>query len=314
MKENRSYPLAFHGKGSEYFGIIILNAILSVVTLGLYYPWAKEKKLKYLYSKNTFDETPFVFSGTGKEMFKGFIRAIGILIVIYVIFIFLVYQKMVAIGLIFFYISLILLLPIAIHGAYRYRMSKTSWKGIRFGYTGDRTELLKLFVKGFLLTIVTIGIYGAWFAMDLRRYIISNIKVGNARFTYSGDGGSFFWMNFKGYLLTIITLGIYIFWWQKDQFEFFVNNLTLEQEDDVLNFKSKATGGDFAGLMIVNLLLLVFTLGFGYAWVVTRTFNFIMNNIEVTGYFSYEALVQSQGDYSNATGEDMADMLDIGII
>ena len=135
MKENRSYPLAFHGKGSEYFGIIILNAILSVVTLGLYYPWAKEKKLKYLYSKNTFDETPFVFSGTGKEMFKGFIRAIGILIVIYVIFIFLVYQKMVAIGLIFFYISLILLLPIAIHGAYRYRMSKTSWKGIRFGYT-----------------------------------------------------------------------------------------------------------------------------------------------------------------------------------
>ena len=46
--------------------------------------------------------------------------------------------------------------------------------------------------KGLFFTIITFGIYSAWFAMDLRRYILSNIKVGNARFVYNGDGTEYF--------------------------------------------------------------------------------------------------------------------------
>jgi uncharacterized membrane protein YjgN (DUF898 family) len=150
--------------------------------------------------------------------------------------------------------------------------------------------------------------------MDLRRYTLSNVKIGNARFVYNGDGSDYFFLNLKGYFLTVLTLGIYSFWWQKDQFEFFVNNLRVEQENDAVFFRSKATGGGFAGLMIVNFLILVFTLGLGFPWVVTRSLDFAMNNIEITGYYSFESLQQSQLDYSDATGEDMADILDIGVI
>jgi uncharacterized membrane protein YjgN (DUF898 family) len=314
MRENRSYPLAFHGNGSEYFKILIVNTILSILTLGLYYPWAKEKKLKFLYSKSTFEGTPFVFSGTGKEMFKGFIRALGLLAVLYGAFMYLFYNDQPGFALLLLYGSLIALVPVALHGAYRYRMAKTSWKGIRFGYTGDRGQLLGLFVKGFLLTLVTLGIYGAWFTMNIRRYIMSNIKVGNAQFRYTGDGGDFFAMNLKGYLLTLVTFGIYFFWWQKEQFEFYVNNTRLEQGEDAVFFNSRATGGGFAELLIVNALITIFTLGFGYAWTVTRTMNFVMNNIEASGYYSFGELIQSQEDYSNATAEDVADILDIGMV
>jgi uncharacterized membrane protein YjgN (DUF898 family) len=314
MKELRSYPLAFHGRGSEYFKILLVNTILTILTLGLYYPWAKERKLKYLYSKNTFEETPFVFSGTGKEMFKGFIRAFALLILLYAAFFYLYLNGAVVSALLLLYGSLLALVPVALHGAYRYRMAKTTWKGIRFGYTGDRGQLVGLFVKGLLLTLLTFGIYSAWFAVNLRRYMISNIKVGNARFVYNAEGGDYFWLNVKGYILTVLTLGIYLFWWQKDQFEFFVNNTRLEQEDDAVFFHSKATGGDFAALMIPNFLIVLFTLGIGYAWTVTRTMNFVMNNIEASGYYSFESLVQSQHDYSDATAEDVADMLDIGMI
>jgi uncharacterized membrane protein YjgN (DUF898 family) len=314
MQESRSYSMAFYGSGSEYFKILIVNTILSILTLGLYYPWAKEKKLKYLYSKNTFDETPFVFSGTGKEMFKGFIKAVGIFILIYGIVLYLALNGHVAAGLIFFYAAFIAIIPIALHGAYKYRMAKTSWKGIRFGYNGDRNELIGIFVKGILLTIVTLGIYGAWFTINIRRYILSNISAGNARFVYTGEGNDYFWLNVKGYVLTILTLGIYMFWWQKDQFDFLVNNMRLEQDEDVVFFNSKATGSGFAGLMIVNLLILVFTLGLGFAWVVTRTMSFIMNNIEASGYYSLQSLQQSQQDYNDATAEDMADILDLGIV
>ena len=66
--------------------------------------------------------------------------------------------------------------------------------------------------------------------------------------------------------------------------------------------------------MIVNLLILVFTLGVGYAWVVTRNMDFVMRNVEANGYYSFESLLQAQEDYSDATGEDMADILDLGVI
>ena len=314
MAEHRSYSLAFFGKGIEYFKIQIVNTILCILTLSLYYPWAKEKSLKYLYNKSIFDETPFVFSGTGKEMFKGYVKALAIIVILYGLFFFLMLNDMPGSAVLVMYGGILALLPLAIHGSYRYRMAKTSWKGIRFGYTGDRGTLVGIFFKGLFLTIITLGIYGAWFAIDLRRYLLSNVKVGNARFVYSGGGTDYFLLNLKGYFLSVITLGIYMFWWQKDQFEFFVNNLRLEQEGDAVFFQSKATGGGFAGLMIVNLLILVFTLGLGFSWVVTRNMDFVMRNIEVSGYYSFESLQQAQADYSDATGEDMADLLDIGVV
>ena len=314
MKEYRSYALAFYGKGSEYFKIRIVNTILNILTLSLYCPWAKERSLKYLYNKNTFEETPFVFSGTGKEMFKGYIKALVILLVLYGTFFYLTLNDHAGLAILILYGGVLALMPLAIHGSYRYRMAKTSWKGIRFGYTGNRGELVGLFFKSLLFTILTLGIYSAWFTINLRRYILSNIKVGNARFVYTGDGADYFILNLKGYFLTIFTLGIYLFWWQKEQFQFFVDNLRLEQGDDAVFFRSKATGSGFAGLMIVNILILVFTLGLGYAWVVTRNLNFAMSNIEANGYYSFESLQQAQGDYSDATADDMTDLLDLGAV
>jgi uncharacterized membrane protein YjgN (DUF898 family) len=306
--------MAFYGKGSEYFKIQIVNTILNILTLGLYYPWAKEKSLKYLYSKNTFEETPFVFSGTGKEMFKGFIKALIILVLLYGAFFYLTMIEHPVWAFLVIYAGILALMPLAIHGSYKYRMAKTSWKGIRFGYTGNRNELIGLFFKGILFTILTLGFYGSWFTTNLRRYVLSNIKVGNARFVYTGDGTDYFVLNLKGYFLTLITAGIYGFWWQKELFEFFVNNLRLEQDEDAVFFRSTATGGGFAGLMIINMLILIFTLGLGYAWVVTRTMEFVMNNIEASGYYSFESLQQSQEDYSDATADDMADILDFGFV
>lgn len=314
MKEHRSYALAFYGNGGDYFKIQVVNTILNILTLGFYYPWAKERQLKYLYSKNTFEQTPFVFSGTGKEMFRGYIKALLILIALYGSTIYFIMNDFRVMGVLLLYTGILTLMPLAIHGSYRYRMAKTSWKGIRFGYTGNRSQLFGIFLKGIILTILTLGIYAPWFTINLRRYLLSNINAGNARFVYTGSGSEYFWLNLKGYFLTLFTFGIYFFWWQKDQFEFFVNNLRLEQGDDAVFFNSKATGSGFAGLLIVNFLILILTLGLGYAWVVTRSLKFVMDNIEASGYYSFESLLQSQQNYSDATGEDMSDIFDFGFV
>lgn len=312
--ENRVYPLSFQGKGSEYFGIAIVNLLLTVITLGLYYPWAKARQMQYMYGATEFNESRFEFHGTGAEMFKGFIKAVLIFALIYGVFFACIYFQTPIIGGLVLYIGILLIIPLAIHGSYRYRMSRTSWRGIRFGYRGDRNELFVLFWKGIFLTIVTLGFYSSWFSMNLRNYIFNKIKFGTAQFSYDGKGMDYFILNLKGFFLTIITLGIYMFWWQKDLFNYFVDNLKLKQDDKEIKFKSTASGGDIFGLFIVNYLILIFTLGIGFPWIIVRTFKFIFSKIQLVGNINTDTLVQSEDAYTDATGEDMSDMLDLDFV
>lgn len=312
--EQRVYSFGFKGEGSAYFGIAIVNLILSVLTLGLYYPWAKAKELQYLYGTTEFEGSRFEFHGTGKEMFKGFIKAVIIFTLIYGGLILAMVNQYLVAGFIWFYAGILLLIPLAIHGSYKYRMSRTSWRGIRFGYRGDRKELMILFFKELFFTIISLGIYGAWFSMNLRNYVLRNVRFGDAKFHYNGSGGAYFLLNIKGYFLTIFTVGIYMFWWQKDLFNYYINNLSLHQQDREIRFRSTATGGDFFALMIVNLLILIFTLGIGYPWIMTRTLHILFSKIEITGNLNPESLVQTEAGYTDATGEDVSDMLDLGFV
>jgi uncharacterized membrane protein YjgN (DUF898 family) len=192
-------------------------------------------------------------------------------------------------------------------------MSRTSWRGIRFGYRGERGQLFGLFIKGILLTVVTIGIYGSWFAMNLRNYIFSNIKFGNIEFKSNARGSSYFVLILKGYFLSFITLGIYSFWWMSEIFAFYVNNISMHKDDREIRLKSTATGVGFLGLILGNLIIIVFTLGLGFAWTQVRTMNFIANNIELEGNIDLDSISQTEEEFTDATGEDVSDFLDLDI-
>ena len=310
----RQYKLSFEGNGGEYFAIVVLNFILTIFTFGLYYPWAKVKKLKYLYSSTEFESSRLSFTGTGKEMFKGFIKAVFIFIALYLIVILVGYLNF-TFGIIVFYLGFLLIIPLAIHGTYRYRMARTFWRGIRFGYTGNLREIYAMMIKGVFLTIITLGIYGAWFAIDLRKYIVNNVKFGNLRFNYAGRGLDLLNIYIKGCLLSFVTFGIYLFWLQRDLIRYYIDNLSLVNEKgEKLIFKTQITAWQVAILAITNFLLIVFTLGFGTAWVVIRTMKFIFNNIQIEGNINLEQIIQTNSDYGNATGDDLNDMMDIGIV
>ena len=171
-----------------------------------------------------------------------------------------------------------------------------------------------LCLKGFFFTIITLGFYSSWFKMDIRRYVIGNIRIGNAEFRYTGDGSDFFVINLKGYFLSVVTLGIYWFWWQREVFDYYVNNLELYQNGRGVMFRSNATGKSYASLMIGNFFIVVFTLGLGFSWAVTRTLTYVAKNIAPIGNYSFDELQQAQAEYDNATGDEIADFLDLGFV
>jgi uncharacterized membrane protein YjgN (DUF898 family) len=210
--EQKNYNLQFNGSGAEFFKIWILNTILTIFTLGFYYPWARASKLNYLYENTEFNGSPFTFHGTGIEMFKGFIKIFSIYIVVIGFFYYAVFTTNAALIGISYLILLLFtfgIVPLAIHGSMRYRASKSSWRGIFFEYRGSLGEMYKKFIIGTLLTLITFGIYSFWFRVEIRKYIFDNLYFGDAKFQYHGDGGDLFKIQIKlmlffGFIYTII--------------------------------------------------------------------------------------------------------------
>jgi uncharacterized membrane protein YjgN (DUF898 family) len=316
-KKTTSRKIEFLGDGTDFFMLKLVNGILMGLSLGIYYPWAKAKKLVYLYSNTELDGTAFRFTGTGNEMFKGFIKVVGFVLVFYIALFAAAFSRnetAIAAVTVIFYIAILFLIPFSIHGSLKYRLSRSFWGNIQFSYLGDRSALLKEFFTGFILTFLTFGFYGSWFAMKLRTYIIGHIRFGNASFSFNGQGKDYFLLNLKGIFLTIITIGIYYFWFYKDVIKFLADHTKLEQEGREVSFKSEIEGIDFLVLSLTNLLILVFTFGIGLAWVEVRTLKFLFERMEIQGEFNPLSLVSVDDDYKDATGDDMADMLDINLI
>ncbi|MBV7261210.1 DUF898 domain-containing protein [Photobacterium sp. WH24] len=61
----------FHGQGGEFFGIWIVNILLSVVTLGIYSAWAKVRTKKYFYGNTELAGDRFDYHATPKQILIG---------------------------------------------------------------------------------------------------------------------------------------------------------------------------------------------------------------------------------------------------
>lgn len=56
---NYSRNLMFHGLGKEYFRLCIVNLLLTIVTLGIFAPWAFVRSKKYLYVMLNYQDLGF---------------------------------------------------------------------------------------------------------------------------------------------------------------------------------------------------------------------------------------------------------------
>jgi uncharacterized membrane protein YjgN (DUF898 family) len=307
-----SYKAVFNGKGGAYFGILIVNFLLNLITLTVYYPWARARRLRYLYNNTTLNNENLTFSGTPGEMFLGYLKLVlAVAVILAVTLTFVLFDKP-AVALLFFYMLIILVAPFILHGTVRYGLSRSWWRDIRFGYKGKKAEFFILCIKNIALTIITFGIYAPWFINNIRKYIIGNSRMGDAYFNYDGKGGDFFILNLKGYVLSMLTLGIYAFWWQKDRINYFVNNLSLQRADKQIQLNSSITGFDFFKLQFVNVLMTIFSLGIAYPWAEIRYLKFIAKHLYITGDIDPDTIRHT--DTLDTTGEEQTDFLDIDFI
>ena len=73
-------PIDVTWRGSPWSltGLSFLNFLLSVVTLGIYSFWGKTEVRKRIWSSVRLNGEPLVYTGTGKELFLGFLIIFGV--------------------------------------------------------------------------------------------------------------------------------------------------------------------------------------------------------------------------------------------
>jgi uncharacterized membrane protein YjgN (DUF898 family) len=125
------HGLEFTGSGSEYFRIWIVNLLLTLVTLGLYYPWAKVRKLRYFHGNTRLAGHGFDFHGEPLRMLRGFLL-VGVLFAVYAF----AGQVSPVAGVVAIVI-LAAIWPALLRASMRFRLAQTSWRGLRFHFAGD---------------------------------------------------------------------------------------------------------------------------------------------------------------------------------
>jgi len=122
----RALPIRFTGSGSEYFRIWIVNLLLSIVTLSLYRPWAKVRRLKYFYGNTLVDDHALDFHGDPLKMLRGYLIVGGMAIAYSVAIRLSALAALAALG------AVAVLWPALLRASMQFRLANTSWRGLRW--------------------------------------------------------------------------------------------------------------------------------------------------------------------------------------
>ncbi|MBB5448251.1 MULTISPECIES: YjgN family protein [unclassified Paraburkholderia] len=200
--------LIYEGTLGDLYGIFFRNLLLQIVTLGIYRFWATTNNRRYVWSRMRFQDERFEYTGTGGELFKGFLFAIVVLFsavfaagALSVVLRML--TKSAALGslpVIALYLLIVVLAAGAFFGAQRYRLSRTQWCGIRGGMTGSALGFGVRALLYALLCVVTLGQMTPWTSMRLTECRINASSFGSLAFRFKGRA----WVVYGLFLVTFV--------------------------------------------------------------------------------------------------------------
>ncbi|MES2948690.1 MAG: YjgN family protein [Pseudomonadota bacterium] len=222
----RGLPIAFTGSGSEYFRIWIVNLLLTLVTLGIYYPWAKVRRLRYFHGNTLVGGEPLGFHADPKKMLKGYLLVSALLALYSVAGHFSAVAGAIA------FIAVMLIWPALLKSSMQFRLANTSWRGLRFRFTGDLrgayAAMIPLFVPALCLVVslafvpnqeqppmwyiyATMGVMAGllllspWLFQRLKAYQHNHYALGAQHTQFSAGVGSFYKLFGK---VVVVYLGI----------------------------------------------------------------------------------------------------------
>lgn len=350
--ESRAYLLRFTGNTSDYFRIWIVNLGLSILTLGLFLPWAKVRQRGYLYGHTQLDGHGFEYTADPKALLWGYLLMGGLFALGNISMTFAETKP----ELLWIPVALFLVMGLAypwlLMKSLRFNAFNSRYRNLRFRFTGGAGGAYMAYMLGNIVTAFSGGLARPWNWYMQRDYQLSNLHYGRTPFRFDGDVGDFFLIGLKAaglfvlaWIITFSVGGAVIYGLPDESSDFniwsllplgfvvlvgaltfgmasqFVNAAILDYLarkttlGGVLQLRSRINVWELTWIGMSNLLAQYLSLGLATPWATVRRQRYITSHLLVTSTVSLE---QFQGAYSHqedALGEAAADLfgLDIGL-
>jgi uncharacterized membrane protein YjgN (DUF898 family) len=129
------HRVSFTGSGGDYFKLWLSNLLLTIVTLGIYTPWARRRRIQYFFRNTEVGADPMDFTASSRSMVTSFVL---------VALIYGLMQLMSSQGLNTAVSGITLLIAVATpwlwRSAMRFRMGNTTWRGLPFVFHATTRE------------------------------------------------------------------------------------------------------------------------------------------------------------------------------
>ena len=194
LSDRTHHGLAYRGAAGAIFHVALVNTLLSLLTLGLYRFWARTRLRRYFWSHVELEGDPIEYTGTGRELFIGFLIVLAILVPLlfglqYMATLFPEDAWAQSAIVLVQALGLLFLIQVAVFRARRYRLGHTRWRGIRASQSGSAQAYAFLAFGYLLLTIATLGLAYPLFRVRTRRYLMENTYYGNQSFAFEAKAG-----------------------------------------------------------------------------------------------------------------------------
>ncbi|MEX0954398.1 MAG: YjgN family protein [Rhizobiaceae bacterium] len=169
----RREQFTFTGTWREYLGIWIVNILLTILTLGIYSAWAKVRRNRYFYGNTRLAGGSFDYHARPVQILIGRIIVVALLIAYNLAANFVPIIGGV-LGVVFLFA-----IPWFVMRGLRFSARVTSFRNVRFDFTGGYGGAFLAYVLGGLLTWGSLGVLAPIASQWMWRYTLDNLRYGD---------------------------------------------------------------------------------------------------------------------------------------
>lgn len=318
-------PFDFHGTGSEYFKIWIVNTILSIITLGIYSAWAKVRRKQYFYGNTRLESASFEYLADPVKILKG-----RVIVAVLFIFYSVVSEIFPMVGAV---LSLLFLgiLPWLVIRALCFNARNSAYRNIRFGFNGTLKEAVKAYLLWPILVPFTLGLIFPYVYFRQKKFIVENSSYGTTRFTFKAGPGDYYRVFIKGLIPIVLgfalvigtsivfpfvsgLVGLVFYLYLFAYFSVRYTNLLYNSAKlSAHGFKANLKPMEYLVLVATNTLGIVLTLGIFYPWAHVRALRYKLDHLQLVSKGDLNNFIAQEQTQVSALGDGANDFLDLDI-
>ncbi|SIQ49517.1 YjgN family protein [Solilutibacter tolerans] len=342
LPERRHKPV-FSGHAGEYFGIWIVNVVLSILTLGIYSAWAKVRTERYFYSNTRLAGSAFEYTADPIAILKGRLIAYAVVITLALTSNFmpaLYFLLIMAVGL---------LMPMIIVWSLRFRARNSVWRGLSFRFDQPAGDAYMPFLMWNIITSMTLTLLYPMASAAKQQFVVEGHRFGVKRFAFKGESSQYYpayfvalGLGILAIIIGVMLVGAYtaatkssgsedkealLFGMMMFLFVFYgglffvmtylrvrYTNLMWQNTSLMLHrFESTLRVRDVTWIYLSNIVAILFTLGLAVPWAMVRLARYRAEHFTLIATGDLDEFAAASQMHAGATGAELVDALDAGL-